>query len=151
MAAYETALTNPGYKMVGQGIARTPVIIAAIIAATTAMIDNADDDTGCFWVPKGFVVTAAVLSTTALAASALVLDLGDAADEDRLIAASTVGVAGGLVTTLAYSGHLYKFTADTKVRVYIKTAATTPAAGTVKVHLEGFIDENFSTTALVAA
>lgn len=151
MALYETSQTNPGYTATGPGISREIFAITAIIAVTTAMIDNANDEVGAFMVPKGFVVTGITLGSTALAASALVLDVGDAAVENRLIAATTIGVAGGVTSALAYAGYLYKFTADTKVKVFCNTAATTPAAGTIKIHLEGFMDENFSTTALVAA
>lgn len=151
MAIYTTSQVNAGRTVTGPGISREEITITAIIAVTTAMIDNADDEVGAFYVPKGFVVTGVGMGSTALAASALVLDVGDDGDEDRLIAASTTGVAGGYTAALAYAGFLYKYTADTLVKIYVKTAATTPAAGTIKLSLTGFVDENFSTTALVAA
>jgi putative aminopeptidase FrvX len=153
MAVYETSLSNQKAATKSFGDHRGVYVIgSAIIAATTAMIDNANDDVGAFWVEAGAVVTGATFAATDIdSATAFVVDVGDSADEDRFIAGATTGQAEGLTNALAYSGFLYKFTARTQVRVYVKTAAGTPVAGTIKVALFGFYDPEFSTTALTAA
>lgn len=154
MAAYETSLSATYGVVYGPGTTRQVVTATAIIALTTAMIDNANDDVGLFYVPKGAVITGAKASCTDVdtdASPAVVIDVGDAADEDRIVAAATIGQAATLTDVLAPAGHLYKYTAKTQLRAYIKTAAATGAAGTLKVQVEYFVDEDFSTTALVAA
>lgn len=153
MATYETDLSRTSGLVVGPGPSRQTVTATAIVAMTTAMIDNANDDVGLFYVPKGAVIVGATISATDMDSSTgLAIDVGDSGDEDRLIAAATVGQAGTLSSALAPAGHLYKYTAETQIRAYIQTAASgTPAAGTLKVSVEYFVDEDFSTTALVAA
>jgi len=154
MAVYNTDLSRSTGVVVGAGIARTKFSAVAIVALTTAMIDNADDDVGLFYLPKGAVVCGGQASCSDIdtnASPAVVIDIGDADDEDRLFAALTIGQAGTLSNALAPTGHLYKYTTQTQIRAYIKTAAATGAAGTLKVEVEYFIDEGFGTTALVAA
>lgn len=157
MAAYETekSRSTTRYPLIGNGSSRNVVVETAIVAMTTAMLDNANDDVGLFWVPAGAVVVGAYLSCTDMdtGGPGLVIDVGDSADEDRLCALALAGGTGLPVVTshLNTSGHLYKYTAKTQVRAYIQTAATTPAAGTLKFTLMYFIDPEFSTTALVAS
>lgn len=154
MATYETSLSRSSGAVFGPGVARQSITQTAIVAMTTAMIDNANDDVGLFVLPAGAVVTDAAISATDMdtdASPALVIDVGDADDEDRIIAAATVGQAATFTNALAPSGHLYKYTAQTQIRAYVKTAAATGAAGTLKVSVTYFVDPNFNTTALVAA
>lgn len=153
MATYETSLSGTAGQIVGPGYTRQVVCATAIVAMTTAMIDNANDDVGLFRVPKGAVIVGGTISATDMDSSTgLAIDVGDSGDEDRLFAASTVGQAATLSSALAPAGHLYKYTAETQIRAYIQTAASgTPAAGTLKVSVFYFVDEEFSTTALTAA
>lgn len=152
MATYETSLSQRYGKRVGAGIHRQKQSAVAIVALTTAMIDNANDDCGLFYMPKGAVVTGATMSLTDCdSGTALVVDIGIAGTEALFISGATTGQAGGVTAALALAGHLYKFTADTQVRFYCNTAAGTPVAGTLKFELEFFMDEEFDTTALVAA
>lgn len=139
---------------VGAGISRQVLEATAIVAMTTTMVDNADDEVSLFWLPKGAVVTGITAMATDMdtnGAPALVIDIGDDADEDRLMAASTIGQAGTLSTTMPTTGFLYKYTADTRIKAYIKTAAATAAAGTLYVSVKYFVDPEFSTTALTAS
>ena len=71
--------------------------------------------------------------------------------KELILANATTGQAAGLNVTLAAAAHLYKCTARTQVRMYISTAGGTPAAGTLKFHIQYFVDPEFSTTALTAA
>jgi hypothetical protein len=153
MAVYETSLSNTQSGVVyANGHARQVVVAAAIVACTTAMIDNAADDVGLFNLPAGAVVVGITAGATDMdGATAMTVDVGDSADEDRLLAASTIGQAGTLTTALARTGFLYKYTAKTQIRAYIATASGTPAAGTLYVAVAYFVDPDFSTTALVAA
>ena len=152
MAIYKTTQSEVFGKTFGPGVARQPVHLAAIVAVTTAMIDNANDEVGLFWVPKGFIPTSITFNATDLDdGTALVWDVGDDGDENRLMDGITTGQAAGTSVALAETGFLYKYTTRTLIKAYVKTAAGTPVAGTIKVLLSGFVDEEFSTTALVAA
>jgi hypothetical protein len=125
----------------------------AIVAMTTAMVDNTDDEVALFWLPKGAVVVGASISATDMDTNGtptLAFDVGDTADEDRLIAASQVGRAGTLANALAPTGHLYKYTADTQIKAYVQAAAATAAAGTLYVSVQYFVDLEYSTTGVTA-
>ncbi len=153
MAVYETYLSRQNTAtVVSQGWSRNEVVAVASVAMTTAMIDNANDDVGLFYVPAGAVITGIMVGTTDMdSGTALLIDIGDAADEDRLLAASSIGQTGASSNSLARTGVLYKYTAQTQIRAYINTAAGTPVAGTLNVILRYFVDPDFNTTALVAA
>lgn len=161
MAAYETQVLSRRFGPVhAHGASRDTITATAIIAMTTDMIDNADDDVGLFYVPANAVIVGATISATLMdegdddpevVAAALAIDVGDAADEDRIFAASAVGQAGTCSTALAAAGHLYKYASKTQLRAYINVAAVGPVAGTLKVSVEYFVEPEFSTTALVAA
>jgi len=153
MAKYTTALsafTGPTY---GPGVARQKIALVAKVAVTTGMLDNADDEVGLVWVPKGFVVTGVAFYATDVdsGTAAIKFDVGDDGDEDRLLAAITTGQSAGSSVALAAARFLYKYTARTLIKAYVNTAADTAAAGTISFLLEGFVDEEFDTTALVAA
>ena len=121
------------------------------VAITTGMLDNANDEVALLWVPKNAVILDVKIRVTDMDASTgLLFDLGDDGDEDRLIAAFS-GQAAAEFITLAVTGLLYKYTADTLIKLYVNTAATTGAAGTVYFMLTYAVDEGFSTTALTAA
>lgn len=153
MAAYETSLSaSYGTKFAG-GASRQVVCATAIVALTVAMADNANDDWGLFYVPKGAVIVGGTISCTDIDSSTgILIDVGDSAAEARLFSASTVGQAATLSSALAPAGHLYKYTTQTQIRAYVNTAVSgTGATGTLKVSITYFVDEGFDTTALVAA
>ena len=151
MAIYATSQSLPGGKTKGPGASTQEVVIPFIVAVSTAMIDNANDEVGLAWVPKGFMPTGIVFNTTDMDSSTgLLRDVGDDGDEDRLIAAFS-GQAAGTQSVLATAGLLYKYTARTLIKAYVNTAATTGVAGTLKGVLKGIVDEDYDTTPLVAA
>lgn len=77
MAIYATSQSLPGGKTKGPGFASQEVVLTAIVAVTTAMIDNANDEVGLFWVPKGFIPTSIVFNTTDMDGSTgLLWDVG---------------------------------------------------------------------------
>lgn len=149
MADYRTARSQPWGQAKAQGANRQHVLIeSGVITVATAMIDNANDEIGLFWVPAGFTVTGITFYATDLdGGTALVWDVGDSADEDRLLAAITTGQSAGSSTALAATGYQYQYASRTLIKAYVNTAAGTPAAGTISCHVEGFVDEGFSRTA----
>lgn len=151
MTIWKTAQSDSFAVKYSQGPAREAVTFFAIVAMATGMLDNANDEVGLFWVPKGFVVTGIRFDATDMdSGTALVWDVGDDGSEARLLSAITTGQAAGNSVALATGGFLYKYTADTLIKAFINTAAGTPVAGTLKVALHGIIDPEFDTTALVA-
>lgn len=123
------------------GFARTKKVfgvpILGILAADVGTINN---QVSCFMVPKDFVVTSINLTVPSLAASALTLSIGDAANNARFVSASNAGVAGGNITAFAAGGQYYQFPADTEILLTVAAAGVTPAAGNItNFYLEGFI------------
>lgn len=89
---------------------------------------------GAIRVPKGAVIIGATLMSTDIdtnGSPAVVLSIGDAADDDRLIAGATVGQAGGVTSAIATTGFAYQYAAETLLQVKVKTAPATAAAGTL--------------------
>lgn len=127
----------------GPGQARQVLCAAAIKALATTELDNANDGTEMFWVPKGAVICGILLRVTDMDESTgLLFDVGDSVDDDRLLQAFS-GQAAGASTALAAAGFLYKYDADTKIILSVNTAATTPAAGTAYLCVYYFMDENW--------
>lgn len=155
MGVYYTskAQANGGGQATGVGAHRALHVLDAQVAMTVAMSSNADDDCGLFYAPPGFVVIGGTISCTDMDSSTgLLFDVGIAGTEALFFAASAVGQAATFSAALAPAGHFYKFTARTEVRVFINTTQSgTAAAGTLKVALIGFIDPDYSTTALTGS
>jgi hypothetical protein len=151
MAIVKTTQSDTFGPVPGVGIYRTPIALPFNVAVTTGMIDNANDEVGLLWVPKGFVVLGIAFDTTDMDSSTgLLWDVGDDGAENRLLAAFS-GQSAGRSVALPAGGLLYKYTAKTLIKAYVNTAASgTPAAGTIKGFVLGLVDEEFSTTALVA-
>lgn len=152
MAVYETSKSARYGLTYTPGVARQVICDTAIVALTTAMINNADDDVGLLWLPKGAVILNMGVSITDVDdGTAFVMDIGISGTEELILANATTGQAAGLNVTMAAAAHLYKCTDRTQVRMFVSTAAGTPAAGTLKFHISYFVDPEFSTTALTAA
>jgi hypothetical protein len=158
-AAYETAVLSRSFGPVHeQGASRDTITATAIVAMTTVMLDDVGDNVGLFYVPANAVIVGATISASGAMdegfeedPAALAIDVGDAAVDDRIFAASTVGIAGTLSTAIAPTAHLYKYATKTQLRATINVAALGPVAGTLKVSVEYFVDPEFSTTALTAS
>lgn len=148
MATYETDKSRSATGIsAGPGWHRQPVTDFVQLSLSTAMIDNANDDIGLFYVPAGAVILGCTVSGTDMDSNgtpALAIDIGDSGDEDRLIAAATVGQAGTLSAALARTGHLYKYSTRTQIRAYIQTAAATAVAGTLNVSITYCVDPEFA-------
>ena len=152
MAVYQTSKSASYGLTYTPGIARQVLCDTVIVALTTAMIDNADDEVGLLWLPKGAVIEGVTLSISDVdGGTAFVVDVGIVGTEELIIANATTGQATGINTTMAQAAHLYKCTARTQLRAFVSTASGTPVAGTLKFSIRYFVDPEFSTTALVAA
>lgn len=154
MAIYSTSKTQTYSTKAGYGSYRGPVTDFVSVAVTTAMIDNANDEVELLWVPKGAVILGVELQCSDMdtgVSPALVWDVGDDGDEDRLLAAVTTGQSAARTDALASTGFLYPYAADTKLKAYVKTAAATGAAGTLLFAVTYVIDPAYSATALTAA
>jgi len=151
MATYYTDKSQSYSARKGPGAPGAIVTDYTIVAITTGMLDNANDEVGLFWVPKDAVILDVKIRVTDMDSSTgLLFDLGDDVDEDRLIAAFS-GQAAAEFNTLTVNGFLYKYTADTRIKLYVNTAATTGVAGTVYASITYAVDPSFSTTALTAS
>ena len=153
MAIYYTDQSRNYATRHGIGYPRAEMTFAAVVAVTTAMIDNVDDEVGLFYVPAGFVVTSATISATDMdtgGSPTLAFDVGDDADENRIFAASTVGQAATISSAIATTGHLYQYASETLIKAYVQAVAATGAAGTLRVTVTGFVDPSYTGTALTA-
>lgn len=137
--ALRRAYTQP--QQGGEGFARTKkvfgVAVLGILAADVGTINN---QVAAFMVPKDFVVSTINAVIPSLAASALTLSIGDAANNARFVSASAAGVAGGTISTFAAGGQYYQFPADTEILLTATAAGVTPAAGNItNFYLEGWL------------
>ena len=152
MAVLETSKSAVYGLTYGPGVARQLICDAVVVACATTGIDNADDDVGLLWVPKNAVIVSAQFHCTDMdSGTALVWDVGDVDDEDRLFSDVTTGQTATSTMAMATTAFLYKYTARTQLRAYISTAAGTAVAGTLYFAVQYFVDADFSRTALVAA
>lgn len=108
--------------------------------ATTDLALNAV--TAAFRVPAGFTVTGIIAVASDMDTNAtptLALSVGDSGSATRHLSSSTIGQAGTSTQTIASTGLLYSYTADTDILVTASTASATAAAGTLDLYLTGFV------------
>lgn len=85
-------------------------------------------------LPKGAVVTDVMLCTASMGAAAVTLDIGYGGDPDYFVAASTIGVAGGVVRATASTATPLTLAANDTIDVLVKAAPTTPTtSGTLSL------------------
>lgn len=134
-----TNWTQP--QISNQGFKNTMKVIFATGSLGTADL-ALNRTTGVAMIPKGFVVQSLSVTVSDMDTSgspALVLNLGDSGDVDRLITGGTLGQSAATVTTLAATGLDYEYPADTELQLIAATAAATAAAGTYTVRITGFM------------
>jgi len=153
MAVYKSSDTLAYGRVSGLGFSDSTVTFIRSYAITTAMIDNANDELELCWVPAGAVITGIEFRCTDMDSNGsptLKWDVGDDSDEDRLIAATTVGQSASTTATLEATGFGYKYSTATKIKAYVNTAATTAVAGTMYFRLTYKVDPNFTLAATVS-
>lgn len=137
--ATRTDFTQPQAGL--QGFARTNktygrrVTLVAADLVTASVVE-------AFIVPAGFTVTGIIAVATDMdtnGSPTLAISVGDSGSSVRFLSSSTVGQAGTSTTTLASTGLLFAYTADTKILVTMTTGSATAAAGTLDLFLVGFV------------
>lgn len=90
---------------------------------------------GNILVPKGAEIVGVACSSTDIdtgGSPAVLLEIGDAGDTDRLMAASNIGQSGGVSQAIAATGFGYRYPEETLVQVRVGTAPATAAGGTIR-------------------
>jgi len=109
--------------------------------ATTDLALNAV--TAAFRVPAGFTVTGIIAAASDMDSNGsptIALSVGDSGSATRFLSSSNIGQAGTTTQTLASTGLLYNYTADTDILVTASTGAATAVAGTLDLYLTGFVN-----------
>lgn len=136
MANYDSTL----YTAQAAGLAQTPTPAhagGAMVAYASVAVDTslaANDLLRFFYLPKNAKVVHAVLKSSDIdsnASPAVLFDVGDSGDTDRLFANSTVGQAGTADNNAATTGLGYTYTDETLIYATVDTAGATKVAGTV--------------------
>lgn len=135
MATLNTTTANGNQPRTAGSAGNTKTMYASYsLTAALALNDVID----MFKVPAGARITGVTLKTSDLdtgGSPAIVLDVGDSGDTDRLIDGATVGQAGGTSSALVSStGQFYQYTAETMISVLVQAAPETGATtGTVEL------------------
>jgi hypothetical protein len=129
------------YQAGNQGFARTMKVYGRSVNITATELATINNIVGLFMVPAGFIVTDFLATTVPDldTGSTLSLTIGDAASANRLMAASSVGQAGGAMPALASTGFLYRFPADTEIILTAAAAAAGGIAAAWPIYIRGFI------------
>lgn len=136
--ATRTDFTQPQAGLLGE--ARTMKTFGRRVTVLAADLVTANV-IEAFVVPAGFTVTGIIAVSTDLDAgtNAMTLSVGDAASGTRFLNASVIGQAGTSTQTLASTGLLFAYTADTKILITITLGPTVAAAGTIDLYLQGYV------------
>jgi hypothetical protein len=124
-----------------QGFARTQKVFGRRVTLLAADLVTASV-VEAFVVPAGFTVTGIIAVATDMDSNGsptLAISVGDASSSVRHLSSSTVGQAGTTTQTLASTGLLFAYTADTKILVTMTTGSATAVAGTLDLYLTGFV------------
>lgn len=135
MATLNTTTAN-GVQPRTSGISGNVKTMYASYSVVAALALN--DVIDMFKVPVNARITGIALKASDLdtnGSPAIVLDVGDAGDTDRLIDGATIGQAGGTSTALVSStGQFYQYTAETMISVLVQVApATSATTGTIEL------------------
>jgi hypothetical protein len=125
----------------GQGFARTNKTFGRRVTFLATDLVTGGVVVG-FSVPKGFIQTGIIASSTDMdtnGSPTLAMSVGDSGSATRLLSSSNIGQAGTSTQTLAATGLLYEYTADTDILITATTGSATAAAGTADIYLTGFM------------
>jgi hypothetical protein len=121
-----------------QGFLRTAKVYGRKVNIATTDLGSGGV-VGMFKLPPFFLVLGSFGKVDALAASGLTFNIGDPGSATRYLSASTAGVGGGTLNTLAATGLAYPVYTETEVQMAVQAAAVTPAAGILEYYLWGTI------------
>lgn len=136
MPTYTATMARVGNSAYTAGPAGQEYTAYSSYSVTAALALN--DVIEMLRVPAGARITRVTLKASDLdtgGSPAIVLDVGDTGDTDRLIDGATIGQAGGTSTSLVSStGQFYKYTTETVISVLVQAAPATGATtGTVEL------------------
>lgn len=132
-----TDFTQPQAGLLGE--ARTQKAYGRRVTLTAADLVTGNI-VEAFTVPAGFTVTGIIAVASDMdSGSALTLSVGDAGSGTRFLNASTIGQTGATTQTLAATGLLFAYTADTKILVTCTLQGASSVAGTLDLYLTGFV------------
>lgn len=145
MATYAaTTKFGSGY---GTGIGTVSAVGATWSIGSATVLGTADVLSGPV-VPAGARILGVYLGARDCdSTNTLTLDVGDSADDNRLVAAATIGQAGGISTALvAATGIGYQYTAATELQVTPAAAATNSSgtAGFITLLVHYVVEEQTS-------
>ena len=122
-----------------EGFARTMKAYGRKVNLSSADVSTTGNVVGAFILPANFVVLGWYGPAVPAFGAGLVLNIGDAALNNRYLAASTIGAAGGALPAIAATGPFFKTLADTEVQIQIGTQTTAAGApGVLEFYLFGF-------------
>lgn len=127
---------------VGKGFSRQIQAFGGSFSIATGDL-SLNKTVSLFKVPANMTVTNVVGYVTDMdtnGAPALVFSIGDSGSASRVISSSSSAQAGGSPTINASAILGYQFTAETEIVWTTATASATAAAGTLVLHIHGYID-----------
>lgn len=125
-----------------QGFARTMKVFGRSVNINATELATINNTVGVIVVPAGFTLIGFLATTVPDldTGATLTLSLGDALVANRLLAASTIGQAGGAMPALAATGFLYRFPTDTEIILTATAAAAGGIAAAWPIYLQGFMN-----------
>jgi hypothetical protein len=123
----------------GQGFARTMKVFGRKVNLAVADINLTNNVVGMFMIPRDFVVTGMIGPAVPAFGTALVLSIGDPGSNNRYLASSTIGAAGGALPAMASTGLFFRTFADTEVQLLVATQSSAPVAGILELYFTGFL------------
>jgi hypothetical protein len=111
----------------GEAVVTTPIILGVTLLSVA--------------IPKGVCIGGIDIDVSDLDSNAtplITLDVGDAVDQDRYVAASTIAQDGGLLEYRPVNTVWYRYSAASAVLVKVATAPATGAAGAIAATIYGY-------------
>lgn len=125
-------IIGPQHAMASIGDGQSVKAMVCSYSWTTALLIN--DLILSALLPRGCVVHDVSIVTSSMGTGAVTIDVGYGLDPDYFIAASTIGVAGGIARASAVTAHPLTLTENDTIDVLIKVAPTgATASGTISM------------------
>jgi hypothetical protein len=138
---YSSARTK---KVLGPNAFIGGVHVPGSLVVLNTDVTGAGNAVVAFRVPAGFVATGINMTVPDMdTGTTLTISVGDSGSAGRLVSASTVGQAGGSVTSLAASGSYYQFPVDTDILVTFPAASTAIPSSATSATITNFFLEGF--------
>lgn len=125
-----TKITGPALAMAGVGDGQGMKAMPFSFTWSAALVIN--DLIQSPLIQKGSTVVDVMICTDSMGAAAVTLDVGYGGNPDQFIAASTIGVAGGVARASSIEAKPLVLTTNDTIDILVKVAPTTPTtSGTI--------------------